>query len=218
MAYRKYDTCFFERYAMLSLKTILGHKFDDLVNYDRPDLQSSDGKRLGIEVTRAMDGGKKSAQKMLKDMAGITPQSDAEKAELQEIISNGYAYGLQEGKYIGGVEFNYWQTAKPLREIIQNKVGKVSSGFYGSFEEFGLYIFCKDTLSEENVASATRYIMSLQKDLDVKYDRMYLCGPKSLHACNLADDLSFEYRISSFAIDQPTRKRFFLESLDLKGE
>ena len=54
MAYRKYDTCFFERYAMLQLRSLLGHKFDYLVNRDRPDLQSPDGKTLGIEVTRAL--------------------------------------------------------------------------------------------------------------------------------------------------------------------
>ena len=48
MAYRKYDTCFFERYAMLQLRSLLGHKFDYLVNRDRPDLQSPDGKTLGI--------------------------------------------------------------------------------------------------------------------------------------------------------------------------
>lgn len=217
MAYRKYDTCFFERYAMLSLQTILGHKFDNLVNVDRPDLQSEDGCTLGIEVTRAMEGGKKAAQKMLKDLAGITPRDDEERTELQDIIDKGYGYGLQEGKYIGGVEFNYWQTAKPLKEIIQNKVGKVSSGFYGEYKEFGLFIFCKDALTEENVASTVRYIMSLQKDLEVKYARLFLSEATTLYACNLEDDISFEYRTSSFSIDQETRKRFFLESLDLKG-
>ena len=64
MAYRKYDTCFFERYAMLQLRSLLGHKFDSLVNRDRPDLQSSDGKSLGIEVTRAMEGGRQAALKL----------------------------------------------------------------------------------------------------------------------------------------------------------
>ena len=52
---RKYDTCFFERYAQISLATLLGHEFDCLVNLDRPDLQSEDGKSIGIEVTRAME-------------------------------------------------------------------------------------------------------------------------------------------------------------------
>ena len=72
MAYRKYDTCFFERYAILQLRSLLGHKFDYLVNRDRPDLQSPDGKTLGIEVTRAMESGRMAALKMLKDISGIS--------------------------------------------------------------------------------------------------------------------------------------------------
>ena len=76
MSYRKYDTCFFERYAMLQLQSVLGHKFDNLVNKDRPDLQSADGLSLGIEVTRAMEGGRKAALQMLKDISGITGDSE----------------------------------------------------------------------------------------------------------------------------------------------
>ena len=35
----KYDTCFFERYAMHSLRALLGERYAHLVNTDRPDLQ-----------------------------------------------------------------------------------------------------------------------------------------------------------------------------------
>ena len=48
---RKYGTCFFEQYAQITLAALLGHEFDDLVNRDRPDLQSADGHTLGIEVS-----------------------------------------------------------------------------------------------------------------------------------------------------------------------
>ena len=37
MGKTKFDTCFFERYAMISLKTLLGEKYSSLVNEDRPD-------------------------------------------------------------------------------------------------------------------------------------------------------------------------------------
>ena len=50
-----FDTCFFERYAHVTLRNCLGQEYDDLVNRDRPDLQSSDGRTMGIEVTRAME-------------------------------------------------------------------------------------------------------------------------------------------------------------------
>ena len=128
MAYRKYDTCFFERYAMLQLRSLLGHKFDSLVNSDRPDLQSSDGTSLGIEVTRAMEGGRQAALKMLKDISGISAVEGESCSDLAAMQSSGYGYGLREGTYIGGVELGYWLGARPMKEIIANKVGKVSSG------------------------------------------------------------------------------------------
>ena len=49
----KFDTCFFERYAMVSLATLLGEHYAHLVNRDRPDLQDEE-QSIGIEVTRAI--------------------------------------------------------------------------------------------------------------------------------------------------------------------
>lgn len=46
----KFDTCFFERYAMVSLATLLGDHYAHLVNRDRPDLQD-ETQSIGIEVT-----------------------------------------------------------------------------------------------------------------------------------------------------------------------
>ena len=62
---RKFDTCFFERYAQITLETVLGKEYAALVNEDRPDLQMPD-KSLGIEVTRAMEPRKEAALHMLK--------------------------------------------------------------------------------------------------------------------------------------------------------
>mgnify|MGYP003396933868 CR=1 FL=1 len=64
----KFDTCFFERYAKLTLETVLGAKYSDLVNRDRPDLQTDDC-RIGIEVTRALKESKVEAIKLLNEMA-----------------------------------------------------------------------------------------------------------------------------------------------------
>jgi len=69
----QFDTCFFEMYAKISLKTLLDKGFSSLVNKDRPDLQSPDGVSLGIEVTRAMPESKEAARSMLKEMAGVIP-------------------------------------------------------------------------------------------------------------------------------------------------
>ena len=100
---RKFDTCFFERYAQITLETCLGAEYAVLVNEDRPDLQMPDHS-LGIEVTRAMEPKKDAAMGMLKEMAGFEV-AEQDREEVDQIIRTGYGYGLQEGKYIGHLEY-----------------------------------------------------------------------------------------------------------------
>ena len=129
MGKRKFDTCFFERYAQLSLESILGEDYSDLINEDRPDLQKPDHS-LGIEVTRAMEPRKDVAQELLNEMAGFNVPAE-DKEEMERILQSGYGYGLQEGRYIGHIEYEYWRLAQPLKRIIESKVSKVGSGFMG---------------------------------------------------------------------------------------
>lgn len=210
---RKFDTCFFERYAQITLETVLGDDFADLVNMDRPDLQKLD-RSLGIEVTRAMESSKEVAKELLKEMAGMeVPDSDKE--EVDNIITSGYGYGLQDGKYIGHLEYEYWALAQPLRRIIESKVSKVASGFYGEFDEYGLYIFCKDNLSEEEVILTMEYTSELQRHLDVKYSKMYLSLIDRLYVCDLTDvDRTAHKTIcSSYEISSKMCREFFFRSL-----
>ena len=172
MAGRRFDTCFFERYARHTLETFLGSSYSALVNEDRPDLQMPD-RSLGIEVTRAMEPRKDVAQELLLEMAGVESPADDDE-EIGQIVRSGYGYGLQEGRYIGRLEYEYWRLALPLRRIIESKVGTVGSGFYGDFKEYGLYIFCKDHLSEEEVKLTMEYTSDLQRHLDIKYSKIYL--------------------------------------------
>lgn len=210
---RNFDTCFFERYARISLMTLLGEEYAALVNEDRPDLQMEDGS-LGIEVTRAMEPRKDVAQDMLKEMAGLeVPESDRE--EMGEILRSGYGYGLQDGKYIGHLEYDYWALALPLRRIIASKIEKVGSGFYGDFKEFGLYIFCKDNLSHDEVILTMEYASDLQRHLDVKYSKMYLSLIDKLYVCDLSqvDRLSHKTTCTSHDISRRMCKQFFLQAL-----
>lgn len=216
MAFRKYDTCFFERYAMLQLRQLLGHKFDGLVNRDRPDLQSADGATLGIEVTRAMEGGRQAALKMLKDISGISAVQGESQADIDAMQTSGYGYGLREGGYIGGLELDYWMGARPMKEIIAGKVGKVSSGFYGEFREFGLFVFSNDPVTLPNAYAAVQYTLSLQRPLDVKYSRLYISAVSDFYACNLEDDISPEFRITPYRVDEQQRRAFFLSALDYR--
>lgn len=214
MSGRRFDTCFFERYARATLETFLGSRYSSLVNKDRPDLQMTD-KSLGIEVTRAMEPGKDVAQELLLEMAGVESPSD-DRDEMDQILRSGYGYGLQDGRYIGHLEYEYWKLAQPLRRIIESKVGKVGSGFYGDFSEYGLYIFCKDHLSEEEIFLAMEYVCNLQRNLDIRYSKMYLSLIDSLHVCDLSssDWTSYKEKCTSYAISRKMCKDFFLKSLD----
>ena len=211
---RKFDTCFFERYARITLETILGEEFGALVNEDRPDLQMPD-KSLGIEVTRAMEPHKDVAQEMIKEMAGL-PVKDEDREEVNQIISSGYGYGLQDGRYVGHLEYEYWALAQPLRRIIESKVSKVGSGFYGTFDQYGLYIFCKDNLSEEEVILTMEYTSDLQRHLDIRYSTMYLSLINKLYVCDLTqvDRLHHPTKSTSYDISRKMCKEFFIKSLD----
>ena len=241
---RKFDTCFFERYAQITLETVLGDEYAELVNEDRPDLQKPD-KSLGIEVTRAMEPHKDAALTMLKEMAGFpdglpgTPEdgngndnsektvtSDNQKDtstkirgldrdEMKQILDSGYGYGLQDGRYIGHLEYEYWSLALPLRRIIESKIRKVASGFYGEFSEYGLYIFCKDDLNYEEAIKTMEYASDLQRHLDIKYSKMYLSQIDRLYVCDLdsVDRTDHRTTLTSYDISQAQCKEFFVKAL-----
>lgn len=212
MGKRKFDTCFFERYAQICLETLLGRRYEDLINEDRPDLQMPDHS-LGIEVTRAMESRKDVANDLLKEMAGFdVPEEDRE--DMDTIIKSGYGYGLQDGRYIGHIEYDYWALAQPLRRIIESKVGKVGSGFYGDFKEYGLYIFCKDDLTEEEVILTMEYTSELQRHLDIRYSTMYLSLIDRLYVCDLSDvdRMKKKTTCTSHEITRGMRRLFFMQA------
>ncbi len=208
----RFDTCFFERYARISLETLLNPEFAGLLNRDRPDLQSPDGVSLGIEVTRAMPQTKEAAQSMLKEMAGAAPVPE-DKEDLDTILSSGYGYGLQGGRYVGSKEYDYWSMALPMRRIIESKVRKAGDGFYGSFRVLDLYVFCKDSLSEVEVLDILRYTMKVQEGQEIRYSCLYLSEISGLDVCNLTGDISDIYRISRHPISAELRKEFFHKAL-----
>jgi len=210
---RKFDTCFFERYAQITLETVLGESYAGLVNEDRPDLQMPD-RSLGIEVTRAMEPRKEEAMNLLKEMAGLeVPETDRE--EMGQILRSGYGYGLQDGRYVGHLEYEYWSLALPLRRIIESKIAKVGSGFYGDFKEFGLYIFCKDDLTEDEVLLTMEYASDLQRHLDIRYSTIYLSLIDKLYVCDLTqvDRTLHKTTCTSYDISRRMCKEFFLRAL-----
>ena len=212
MAGRTFGTCFFEQYAQVSLSALLGSGFDALVNRDRPDLQSPDGKSIGIEVTRAMEENKAAEQALLKDLAGISAGSHTD--DYDRILENGYGFGLEGGKYIGKKEFFYWSMALPLRRILESKVAKVGNGFYGRFDEMGLFVFSRENLGMAEAVKAMNYTLSLQKHQDIRYNRLYLADVDDLFVCNLDDGLKDDSRLVRYRVSQQQRQDFYREAID----
>ena len=132
----------------------------------------------------------------------------------RENIKSGYGYGLQDGRYIGHIEYDYWALAQPLRRIIESKVGKVGSGFYGDFKEYGLYIFCKDDLTEEEVILTMEYTSELQRHLDIRYSTMYLSLIDRLYVCDLSDvdRMKKKTTCTSHEITRGMRRLFFMQA------
>ena len=214
-AIREYGTCFFEQYAQISLSALLGGEYHYLVNRDRPDLQSPDERTIGIEVTRAMEESKKAEEALLRDIAGLTTAPRNE--ETDQIREYGYAYGLQKGKYVGTKEYAYWSMALPLRRIIESKVTKVGNGFYGHFDQMGLFIFSRENLEEPEAVKAMNYTLSLQKHLDIRYNRLFLADVDDLFVCNLDDGLKPGSRLARHPITQEQRKAFYLEAVERRS-
>ena len=211
MATREFGTCFFEQYAQISLSALLGSEFDCLVNKDRPDLQSPDGKSIGIEVTRAMEESKSAEQALLRDVAGITKGES--RHDIDQILEYGYGFGLQGGKYIGMKEFSYWSMALPMRRILSSKVSKAGNGFYGRFEKMGLFVFSRENLGADGAVKAMNYTIALQKFQDIRYSRLYIEDVDDLFVCNLEDGLKDDSRLVRYAITQEQRQAFFEEAV-----
>lgn len=207
----RFDTCFFERYAKVSLEKLLDEGFAALLNKDRPDLQSADGRSIGIEVTRAMPETKEAADTMLKEMAGIRPVKSAgvESGDLDSMLASGYGYGLDDGQYVGSREYDYWSLALPMRRIIENKVSKAGNGFYGEFESLALYVFSKDALSDSEVADIMDFTMNLQSENKIRYDFLYLSEINNLNVCDLQSA-----QMVCHPISRVQRRDFFLASLE----
>ncbi len=207
----RFDTCFFERYARVSLEKLLDEGFAALLNKDRPDLQSADGRSIGIEVTRAMPETKVAADTMLKEMAGIRPVKSAgvESGDIDSMLASGYGYGLDDGQYVGSREYDYWSLALPMRRIIENKVSKAGNGFYGEFESLALYVFSKDALSDSEVADIMDFTMNLQSENKIRYDFLYLSEINNLNVCDLRSA-----QMVCHPISRVQRRDFFLASLE----
>lgn len=198
----KFDTCFFERYAMTSLATLLGEHYAHLVNRDRPDLQDEqDG--IGIEVTRAIPENKHVANALVNEMAG-KEVVEVNRDVLRQINQSGYAYGLGDGTIIGRNEYEYWSLALPLKRILEVKMDKVNNGFYGDFREFDLFVFTKEDLDLDQIKQTIAFMQEKQAFQNRQYSRLFVSQIQALFDCDLETG---HYR--KIKVSQTQRKQFY---------
>lgn len=202
----KFDTCFFERYAMVSLATLLGEHYAHLVNRDRPDLQDEE-QGIGIEVTRAIRENKNVANALVNEMAG-EDITEVNAEDLQHINQSGYAYGLGDGSIIGRNEYEFWSLALPLKRILEIKMNKVNDGFYGDFDEFGLFVFTKEDLDLDQIKQTIAFMMEKQAYQNRLYSRLFLSQIQTLFDCDLETG-----RYRKFKISEEQRRSFYEEAI-----
>jgi len=202
----KFDTCFFERYAMVSLATLLGEHYAHLVNRDRPDLQD-EVQGIGVEVTRAIHENKNVANALVNEMAGEAIK-EVNADDLRRIRQSGYAYGLGDGRLIGPNEFDFWSLALPLKRILEIKMDKVNNGFYGDFREFNLFVFTKDDLDREQIQQTIDFMMEKQAYQNRFYSRLFISQIQSLFDCDLEMG-----RYRKIKINEAQRRSFYEEAI-----
>ena len=202
----KFDTCFFERYAMVSLATLLGEHYAHLVNRDRPDLQD-ETQSIGIEVTRAIRENKNVANALVNEMAGEDVK-EVNAEDLRHINQSGYAYGLGDGTLIGRNEYEFWSLALPLKRILEIKMDKVNNGFYGDFDEFGLFVFTKEDLDLDQIKQTIAFMQEKQAFQNRFYSRLFISQIQALFDCDLETGHYRKIRIS-----QAQRRSFYEEAI-----
>ena len=202
----KFDTCFFERYAMVSLATLLGEHYAHLVNRDRPDLQDEE-QGIGIEVTRAIRENKNVANALVNEMAGEDIK-EVNAEDLRHINQSGYAYGLGDGTLVGRNEYEFWSLALPLKRILEIKMDKVNNGFYGDFDEFGLFVFTQEDLDLDQVKQTIAFMMEKQAYQNRLYSRLFLSQIQTLFDCDLETGQCKKYKVS-----REQRRQFYDEAI-----
>ena len=202
----KFDTCFFERYAMVSLATLLGEHYAHLVNRDRPDLQD-EAQGIGIEVTRAIHENKNVANALVNEMAGVAVK-EVNADDMRHISQSGYAYGLGDGSLIGRNEFEYWSLALPLKRILEIKMDKVNNGFYGDFSEFDLFVFTKEDLDIDQVKQTIAFMQEKQAFQNRLYSRLFVSQIQTLYDCDL-----FTGQYKKYKVSEEQRRYFYDEAV-----
>ena len=125
---------------------------------------------------------------LISDYAPMGDQPEAI-AQLVEGINNGTPAQTLLGVTGSGKTFTMANVIKEINRptLILSHNKTLAAQLYGEFKEYGLYIFCKDNLTDEEVKLTMEYASELQRHLDIRYSKMYLSLIDRLYVCDLSD-------------------------------
>ena len=128
--------------------------------------------------------------------------------DLRHINQSGYAYGLGDGTLVGRNEYEFWSLALPLKRILEIKMDKVNNGFYGDFDEFGLFVFTKEDLDLDQIKQTIAFMREKQAYQNRLYSRLFISQIQAMFDCDLETGQYKKYKVS-----REQRRQFYDEAI-----
>ncbi len=87
-------------------------------------------------------------------------------------------------------------------------MNKVNDGFYGDFDEFGLFVFTKEDLDIDQIKQTIAFMMEKQAYQNRLYSRLFLSQIQALFDCDLETG-----RYRKIKISEEQRRAFYEEAI-----
>jgi hypothetical protein len=115
---------------------------------------------------------------------------------------------LGDGSIIGRNEYEFWSLALPLKRILEIKMDKVNNGFYGDFDEFGLFVFTKEDLDLDQIKQTIAFMREKQAYQNRLYSRLFISQIQAMFDCDLETGQYKKYKVS-----REQRRQFYDEAI-----
>ena len=188
----KLDTLFFEHYARITLADLLGGRYKNLVNRDKPDLQDRAG-NFGIEVTRAMEESR-SEMDALESELMRRPVEMGEQNRLKPYLEQGEDTLLYDGKEVSFGADELKTGSDALLAAVRSKIVLLPQ--YAPFSEYGLYVFSYGDISGGELRQAMEIIRREQAALSRQYKMLFVNDLPGFHLCDLAENTMQTFTVS----------------------
>ena len=95
-----------------------------------------------------------------------------------------------------------------MKRILEIKMDKVNNGFYGDFNEFGLFVFTKMDLDIAQIKQTIAFMQEKQAFQNRLYSRLFVSQIQTLFDCDL---FTGQYR--KIKVDREQRRLFYDEAI-----